>query len=195
MSVVRDVDFRGGRPHTPNQHDDRSHGGGPGGGNGGDGGMIDSKVAKLESDVEYIKRDVAEIKTSLGKVVSDVGDIKVTLAEMKAKQETFSTKEQLAEIATKQDGFATKIQLSEITAKLDSFSTKEQLQQVKTDLATQMHSQTKWLIASVFVIVAGVATVNRLFPAPVLEPAPSHAQLPGGAAVNEPAPTLEAKKK
>ncbi len=124
--------------------------------------MIDSKVAKLESDVEYIKRDVAEIKTSLGKVVSDVGDIKVTLAEMKAKQETFSTK--------------------------------EQLQQVKTDLATQMHSQTKWLIASVFIIVAGVATVNRLFPAPVLEPAPSHAQVPGGAAENEPAPRLEAKK-
>lgn len=156
--------------------------------------MIGSKVAKLESDVEYIKRDVADIKTSLGKVVSDVGDIKVTLAEMKAKQETFSTKEQLAEIATKQDGFATKIQVSEITAKLDSFSTKEQLQQVKTDLATQMHSQTKWLIASVFAIVAGVTAVNRFLPMPVSEPVQSHAQVSGSNADREPAPVPEAKE-
>lgn len=136
--------------------------------------MLEPRVAKLESDVEYIKRDVAELKTSLGKVASDVGEIKITLAEMKSKQETFSTKEQLKEIATRQDTFATK----------------EQLQQVKTDLERQMHGQTKWLIASVFVIVAGVAAVDRLFPAPVSEPVQPHAQESGA---NE--PTLGAKEK
>lgn len=113
MGEVRDVDFRGGRSHTPNQHDDRSNGGGPGGTGGGD--VLEPRVAKLESDVENIKTNVAEIKTSLGKVVSDVGDIKVSLAEIKARQETFATKEALQEVKTAVQSSANKVILAMFT--------------------------------------------------------------------------------
>lgn len=152
------IEFPGARAHNA-AYDDVDFGGpsGPGGG----GGMLEARVARLEVDVEYIKRDVAEIKTSLGKVVSDVGDIKVSLAEVKARQEAFSTQ--------------------------------EQLQRVKTDLEKQMHGQTRWLIAAVFAIVAGVAAVERFLPTPISESVQPHVQVSGEAMVKEPAPEVKGK--
>lgn len=94
MGEVRDVDFRGGRPHTPNQHDDRSHGGGPRGtgGDGGNGGMLETRVAKLESDVAHIHRDVTDIKQKLERVADDVSDLKVSMAALAGRQDAFDIK-------------------------------------------------------------------------------------------------------
>lgn len=50
---------------------------------------MEARVAKLESDVEFIKRDVAEIKDDVKDVKQDINDIKVQFAEMDGK---FSSK-------------------------------------------------------------------------------------------------------
>lgn len=50
-----------------------------GGGDGGDG-MIEARVAKLESDVEHIKADVSELKLTMLKVEGTVGSIDKSLA-------------------------------------------------------------------------------------------------------------------
>ncbi|MBZ3680463.1 MULTISPECIES: hypothetical protein [Providencia] len=50
------------------------------GGNGSGGGDMESRVAKLESDVEYIKRDVHETLDNIRNITSEVNDIKVSMA-------------------------------------------------------------------------------------------------------------------
>lgn len=64
----------------------------PTGGDGGDGGMLETRVARLESDVEYIKRDVAEIKDSAKILMADTTDIKVRLEKMAGRQDIFESK-------------------------------------------------------------------------------------------------------
>ncbi|WP_152524360.1 hypothetical protein [Aeromonas salmonicida] len=94
MGEVRDVDFRGGRSHTPNQHDDRSHGGGPRGtgGDGGNGDVLEPRVAKLESHVEHIQRDTTDIKQKLERVADDVSSLKVSMATLAGQQDSFDIK-------------------------------------------------------------------------------------------------------
>ncbi|MFM5236458.1 hypothetical protein ACEUAP_03455 [Aeromonas veronii] len=124
-------------PTTPSTQDRISKVGGPGDGGGDD--VLEPRVAKLESHVEHIQRDTTDIKQKLERVADDANEIKITLVEMKAKQDTFSTKEQLAEIATKQDSFATKAQISELAV-----STKEQV----SELAASTKAQISELTAS-----------------------------------------------
>lgn len=57
-----------------------------GGGGGGNDDMLEARVAKLESDVEYIKRDIAEVKSDikgiderLTKIETGIISIKTTL--------------------------------------------------------------------------------------------------------------------
>lgn len=50
-------------------------------GNGG--GDLEARVAKLESDVEYIKHDIAEIKTDIKDTRKDITSIKTDLSELK----------------------------------------------------------------------------------------------------------------
>lgn len=57
-----------------------------GGGNGGGSDMIEVRVAKLETDVEYIKRDISEIKNDvksidsrLSAIENGIKSIKITL--------------------------------------------------------------------------------------------------------------------
>ncbi|MFJ5443575.1 hypothetical protein [Pectobacterium sp. CHL-2024] len=68
---------------------------------GGDGGnrMLE-RVAKLESDVEYIKRDVAEIKSDLKSAKTDISAIKQDLAVLKERSENFATKSDVESLRT-----------------------------------------------------------------------------------------------
>lgn len=50
------------KPSSP--HNDDTYGGGNGGGDG----MLEARVAKLESDVSYIRRDVDELRTDVKSV-------------------------------------------------------------------------------------------------------------------------------
>ncbi|MEN3258506.1 hypothetical protein AAH678_06835 [Sodalis endosymbiont of Spalangia cameroni] len=51
-------------------------------GNGGGGDdMLGERVAKLESDVEYIKRDVSDLKTDVRQISNDVSAIKMDLTK------------------------------------------------------------------------------------------------------------------
>lgn len=54
------------------------HGGGNGGGN-----MLEARVAKLESDVEYIKRDLAEVKSDIKSVDSRLSGIETSISSAK----------------------------------------------------------------------------------------------------------------
>lgn len=60
----------------------RPKGTGNDGGDGGDG--LEARVAKLESDVDFIKRDVTEIKSDIKDVKNDITDLKVGMVELKS---------------------------------------------------------------------------------------------------------------
>lgn len=65
------------RAHAHNAaYDDVDFGGpsGPGGG-----GMLDARVARLESDVEHIRQDIADVKDSVKVLTADTTDIKIRL--------------------------------------------------------------------------------------------------------------------
>ncbi|KLF53517.1 hemolysin XhlA [Klebsiella aerogenes] len=53
-----------------------------GGGNGG-GNMLEARVAKLESDIEYIKRDIAETKSDIKSIDSRLSDIETGISSAK----------------------------------------------------------------------------------------------------------------
>lgn len=62
------------------QRRDKNGGGGDtGSGNPPGGGDVEVRVARLESDIEYIKRDIAEIKADVRQAASDIGSIKLLL--------------------------------------------------------------------------------------------------------------------
>lgn len=52
----------------------------PGGGDGGNNGGMDGRIAKLEADMEYVKRDVSELRTDM----RDVRDRAVKIEERMA---------------------------------------------------------------------------------------------------------------
>jgi len=60
-----------------------------GGGNGTGGGM-ETRVAKLESDVDHIKNDVAEIKSDVRDMKKDVQSIKENIAEMRGENKALA---------------------------------------------------------------------------------------------------------
>ncbi len=66
--------------------DDNHHNDEHGGGNGGGGSMLEARVAKLEADIEYIKRDIADIKIEQRTITANTStsssDIKVVLQKL-----------------------------------------------------------------------------------------------------------------
>lgn len=115
----------------------RGFGGNNDGSDGGDG-MLE-RVAKLESDVEYIKRDVADIKGDLKSVKTDVSAIKQDLAVLKERSENFATKADLQTVKT-------------------------EIQAVRTEIQTAISGQTKWIAATMAGIVAiGLTAARFLF--------------------------------
>ncbi|AJC66874.1 hypothetical protein W909_12630 [Dickeya zeae EC1] len=62
------------------------------GGNGGGDGMLETRVAKLESDVEHIKRDVTDIKVDFKAANVDISTIKQDIAVLKERSGHFATK-------------------------------------------------------------------------------------------------------
>ncbi|MFM4843486.1 hypothetical protein ACEUDP_01930 [Aeromonas caviae] len=125
-------------------HDDIDFGGptGPGGG----GGMLEARVARLESGVEHLRQDIADVKDSVKVLMADTSDIKIRLEKIAGRQDLFESKLDAIDkrLEGKFDAADKKIE------GLDKkFATKE-------DLQTALHNQTKWLVVSMLAIVAGL---------------------------------------
>ncbi|EMI7065457.1 hemolysin XhlA [Providencia rettgeri] len=60
------------------------------GGNGG-GGYMEPRVAKLESDVEYIKRDIGEIKENIREIQKDQKSLDRRIGDVEQEIRTFKT--------------------------------------------------------------------------------------------------------
>ena len=71
-------------------------GGVAGDGNGPHDGDMEARVAKLEVELDYIKRDVAETRTDMKAAVLRLGSIDASLATINQKLDTFPTKLQLS---------------------------------------------------------------------------------------------------
>ena len=148
------IEFPKPRPHNPT-YDDVDFGGpsGPGGG----GGMLEARVARLESGVEHIIKDMADVKNSVKVLMADTTDIKIRLEKMAGRQDLFESKLDAMDkkIDTKFEAMDKKFDAKFDTAdkKFDGldkkFATKE-------DLQAALHSQTKWLIVTMIALVAGV---------------------------------------
>lgn len=76
------------------------------GGTGGGGDMLEPRVARLESDVEYIKRDIGEIKETAKSINVALQDIRVSLEGLKTNQQTA-----LDKLSKLDEKFATKVDL------------------------------------------------------------------------------------
>lgn len=142
------------------------------GNGGGGGGMLEARVARLESDVEHIRRDMSDVKDSVKVLLADTTDIKIRLEKMAGRQDLFESKlesmdkkfdDRFEAMDKKFDArfesmdkkfeaidkkFDAKFDVSD--KKIDGldkkFATKE-------DLQAALHSQTKWLIVSMLGIV------------------------------------------
>lgn len=76
------------------------------GGAGGGGDMLEPRVARLESDVEYIKRDIGELKDTAKSIDATMQDIRVSLEGLKTNQQTA-----LDKLSKLDEKFATKVDL------------------------------------------------------------------------------------
>lgn len=130
------------------------------GNGGGGGGMLEARVARLESDVEHIRRDMSDVKDSVKVLLADTTDIKIRLEKMAGRQDLFESKleamDKKFEAIDKK--FDAKFDVSD--KKIDGldkkFATKE-------DLQAALHSQTKWLILSMLGIVTCAIGVMKYF--------------------------------
>lgn len=104
---------------------------------------------------DVLEPRVAKLEAHVEHIQRDVAEIKTSLGKVSS---------DVGEI---------KITLAEIKAKQETFAT-------KADLEKAIHGQTKWLIISIFAIVAGIGTVMRLLPppesTPVTQTAPTQSQ-------------------
>ncbi|MCG3462715.1 hypothetical protein L7G72_12780 [Xenorhabdus bovienii] len=80
--------------HLSDNHSSLKNGNGGGGGGGG----MESRVAKLESDVEHIKTTMNDMKSDLKTVTGDVGAIKTEIAIIKS---NYATKADVTSSANK----------------------------------------------------------------------------------------------
>lgn len=68
--------------------------------------MLEPRVSRLESDVDYIKRDIGEIKETAKSINSTLQDIRVSLEGLKTNQQTA-----LEKLSKLDEKFATKVDL------------------------------------------------------------------------------------
>ncbi|BDC85263.1 hypothetical protein NUITMVA2_06200 [Aeromonas caviae] len=93
------------KPQRNSHHQDHIDFGGPGG-SGGGGDMLEPRVARLESDVDYIKRDIGELKETAKSINATLQDIRVSLEGVKTNQQTA-----LDKLSKLDEKFATKVDL------------------------------------------------------------------------------------
>lgn len=148
------IEFPGARAHNA-AYDDVDFGGpsGPGGG----GGMLEARVARLESGVEHIMKDMADVKDSVKVLMADTTDIKIRLEKMAGRQDLFESKLDAMDkkIDTKLDAIDKKFD-SKFEAMDKKFDGLDKKFATKEDLQAALHSQTKWLIVTMLAIVTGV---------------------------------------
>ncbi|RKJ83803.1 hypothetical protein D6R50_24180 [Aeromonas veronii] len=120
--------------------------------------MIDSKVAKLESDVSHIQRDVTDIKQRLERVADDVNDLKVSMASLAGRQDTFEIKLDALDkkLDSKFDGLDKKFdtKFDGLDKKFDTkFDGLDNKFATKADLHEALGKQQKWMFRTMLTIM------------------------------------------
>ncbi len=151
--------------------------------------MLEARVARLESDVEHIRRDMSDVKDSVKVLLADTTDIKIRLEKMAGRQDLFESKleamDKKFEAIDKK--FDAKFDVSDkkfdarfeamdkkfeaidkkFDAKFDVSDKKidglDKKFATKEDLQAALHSQTKWLILSMLGIVTCAIGVMKYF--------------------------------
>lgn len=138
------------------------------GNGGGGGGMLEARVARLESGVEHIMKDMADVKDSAKVLMADTTDIKIRLEKTAGRQDLFELKLDAVDkkIDSKFESIDKKIDTKfeandkKFDAKFDAIDKKfdglDKKFATKEDLQAALHSQTKWLIVTMLAIVTGV---------------------------------------
>jgi Zn-finger domain-containing protein len=118
----------------------------PTGGDGGDGGMLEPRVAKLESHAAHILRDTSDIKQKLERVADDVSSLKVSMATLTGRQDVFEIK---------LDAMDKKFE-----AKFDGLDKKFA---TKADLYEALGNQQKWMFRTMLTIMgAGIGLTGAV---------------------------------
>lgn len=124
------------------------------GGNGGGGTMLETRVARLESDVEYIRRDMAEVKDATKILMADTTDIKVRLEKMAGRQDAFDIKLDAMDkkFESKFDSFESKLDVMDkkFESKFDGLDKKFA---TKADLHEALSKQQQWMFRTLLALV------------------------------------------
>ncbi len=126
--------------------------------------MLEARVARLESGVEHIMKDMADVKDSVKVLISDTTDIKIRLEKMAGRQDLFESKLDAMDkkFESMDKKFDSKFEAMDkkFDAKFDTVDKKfdglDKKFATKEDLQAALHSQTKWLIVTMFALVTGV---------------------------------------
>lgn len=120
---------------------------GPSGGDGGGDNVLEPRVAKLESHVEHIQRDTTDIKQKLERVADDVNDLKVSMASLAGRQDTFDIKLDSMDkkLESKLDAIEKKFE-----SKFDGLDKKFA---TKADLHEALGNQQKWMFRTMLTIM------------------------------------------
>lgn len=89
MGTVSNITKYSNRHNLEHSHKNPHYTDDSGGGNDGGDGMLEARVAKLESDVNYIRRDVDEIKADIKSLSNNMTQ---ALGKLESIKETLSTK-------------------------------------------------------------------------------------------------------
>ncbi len=114
------------------------------------------RVARLESDVDYIKRDVGELKVTAKSIDSTMQDMRVTLEGMKTSQQVILDK------LSKLDGHEMKVNQQVI---LDKLSKLDEKFATKVDLEAKFNKMYLWLFGAVLSGCGLLFALLRLIPA------------------------------
>ncbi|CDG87258.1 hypothetical protein [Xenorhabdus bovienii] len=114
-------------------------------GNDGGGGGMESRVAKLESDVEHIKTTMNDMKSDLKAVTSYVGTIKTDVALILQK---------MGDISSSIEKKANSDQVAEIDSKVSKRPTEEQVELKVSKVETKISGLKIWFLTILLFSIA-----------------------------------------
>lgn len=121
---------------------------------------------KTKGSMEEMSRQLSRFD----QLAQDTHQIKLDLAVLTERAETFATKSDLRELAVRTESFATQKSLMELSARVDTLATRKELSEVRNDLNLlrvdvykAITGQTKWLTACMFTVAVLSLSAVKLF--------------------------------
>jgi hypothetical protein len=122
---------------------------------------VEARIARLESDVEYIKKDVGQLRVDMNAANASLAIIRDTVNQLKAVFPTLATQAEVGEIAAVIPTLATKAAVGEIAAVIPHLATKADLHELRTLIVAQEAKFLRWFVGAVVTVAALAFSIAR----------------------------------